>query len=247
MVKRRSIFFRNQVTRFVILFVERAGSTYLTTMLNSHPDILSLGEQLDILAQHGKNAQDQLAWTKKFLTPPLIGRNKARGFKTKLVDILDTDGFARLAKELDCKIILLQRQNSIKAVVSTINAKRLWEKSGYWNLLDESNRMKAFAVDLDMFDEILQTRLKLDEDIENYVQGLQLPTLQLYYEELLQDCDQFLDDIFAFLGVKPRTVKGITKKHTKDDLRKVILNFDEVYAKFKGTEFEPMFNEIVLS
>lgn len=247
MANTRSLFLRNQVTRFVILFVERAGSTYLTTTLNSHPDILSLGEQFDVLKQQGKSAQEQLSWCKEFLTPRLVGRNKARGFKTKLVDVLDPDGFAALLQQQNCKIILLQRRNSIKAVVSTINAKRLWEKSGYWNLLDESNRMPAFEINLELFDELLQTRLKLDREIENYVKNLQLPTLQLYYKDLLEDEDGFINNVFSFLGVKPKPVEGITKKHTKDNLREVILNFDEIYEKYKGTEFEPMFNEVVLS
>ncbi len=247
MADKRSIFLRNQVTKFVILFVERAGSTYLTTLLNSHPDILSLGEQLVVLTQNGADAETQLDWTKKFLTPPIVGRNKARGFKTKHIDISDPNGFTHLVKQLDCKIILLQRQNSIKAVVSTINAQRLWEKSGYWNLLNEENRMSSFSVDPDMFDELLQTRLQLDAEIEQYASNLQLPMLSLYYEDLLRDKNLFLSQIYSFLGVKPKPAEGITKKNTKDDLREVIVNFDELRAKYTNTEFEPMFEEVLIS
>jgi len=247
MANRRSLFMRNQVTKFVTLFVERAGSTYLSTLLNSHPDILSLGEQLVILTQNGADAETQLSWTKEFLTPPIIGRNKARGFKTKHIDILDPIGFSNLIQELGCKIILLQRHNSIKAVVSTINAKRLWEKSGYWNLLNEENRMStSFYIDPDKFDELLQTRLKLDTEIEEYVKNMHLPTLALHYEDLLQDENDFLKLIYSFLNVKPKSAKGITKKNTKDDLREVIQNFDELQVKYKNTEFEPMFEEVLV-
>ena len=88
---RRSIFFKSQVNPFVLLFVERAGSTYLTSLLNSHPDVLALREQFDVLKQAGKGTEAQLAWARELLTPPLIGRNRARGFKTKfdtaLVDL----------------------------------------------------------------------------------------------------------------------------------------------------------------
>ena len=41
------MFLRLQVTPFVILFVERAGSTFLITALKSHPQILALTEKLD--------------------------------------------------------------------------------------------------------------------------------------------------------------------------------------------------------
>lgn len=242
----RSLFMRPQVTRFVMLFVERAGSTYLTTLLNSHPDILAQGEKLDVLKQKGKDAQTQLDWTQDFLTPPLIGRNKARGYKTKLVDVLDRDGFAQLLQKQQCKIIQLQRHNTVKAVVSTLNAKRLWEASGNWNLLNESSRLPAFSVDPDEFENLLQQREEWDRDLETYVKALNLPTLQLYYEELLKNEDAFIQRVFDFLEVKPKPAQGITRKNTRDDLREAIVNFDELHAKYTGTKYGPMFEEVLV-
>jgi LPS sulfotransferase NodH len=242
----RKIFLRHQVTQFVMLFVERSGSTYLTTLLNSHPDILAQGEKLDILKQKGHNAQTQLKWTREFLTPPLIGRNKARGYKTKLKDVLDQDGFAQLIQEMNCKIIQLRRHNSVKAVISTINARRLWEASGNWNLInDDSSRMPAFAVDPDEFANLLQQRKSWDEELEAYVQRLQLPTLALYYEDLLKDEPTFIQNVYSFLEVKPKPAQGITLKHTSDDLRDVIVNFDELYVRYTGTPYQPMFDEVL--
>ena len=243
---RRSIFFRNQVNPFVILFVERAGSTYLITTINSHPEIVAVTEKFDALRQMGKGAQDQLEWAEKFLTPPLIGRNQAIGFKTKLVDVLDRDGFAELLHRYQCRIIQLQRRNSIKAVVSTINARRQWENSGNWNLLNESDRLSAFTVDLDEFSNLLQQREAWDQDVEHYVQRLQLPTLRLFYEDLLEDQDVFIQRAFSFLEVKPQPVQGKTLKNTRDNLREVVLNFDELRAKYVNTPYEPMFDEVLV-
>ncbi len=243
----RSIFFRSQVNPFVILFVERAGSTYLISLLNSHPDILALREQFDVLKQEGKTAQEQLEWARTFLTPPLVGRNRARGFKTKLVDVLDRDGFARLLQELNCKIIQLQRQNSIKAVVSTINARRQYENSGTWNLLKESNRLPGFTVDLDEFNHLLKEREVWDRDLEDYVQHLGLATLTLYYEELLKDEAAFVRRVFSFLEVEPKPAQGITLKNTKDNLREVLLNYDELRARYANTRYEAMFDEVLVA
>ncbi len=147
----QSIFLRNQVTPFVILFVERAGSTYLTSLLDSHSDIVCLREEFAVIKEKGGTANDQQEWAIEFLSPPLIGRLKGKGFKTKLTDIIDPAGFAELITKLSCRVILLQRRNTIKAVVSTINAKRLHEKVGTWNLLNESDRMPAFEIALDDF------------------------------------------------------------------------------------------------
>src|SRR5688572_21453758 len=101
---RNPVVFRFQVTPFVILFVERAGSTYLITALKSHPGVLALTEKLDALRQEGKSAAEQIEWARQFLTPPLVGRHSAIGFKTKTVDILDPDGFARLLRRRGCRI-----------------------------------------------------------------------------------------------------------------------------------------------
>jgi len=243
---KRTIFFRPQVNPFVLLFVERSGSTYLTTLLNSHPDVYAQGEKFDALKQQGKGAREQLEWAEEVLTPPLVGRNKARGFKTKTMDILDPDGFAELMRRRQCKIIQLQRRNLVKAVVSTVNAKRLWEQSGTWNLLNEKNRLSEFTVTPDVFDELLQQRIQWDDELESYVQSLHLPTLKLNYEELLTDEAGFISRIYSFLALKPKPAHGITLKNTKDDLRHVLLNFNDLRVKYAGTPYQAMFDEILL-
>lgn len=238
--------FRFQVTPFVILFVERAGSTYLVTSLKSHPDVLARTEKLDALRQEGKSAEEQLVWAREFLTPPLVGRHRAVGFKTKLVDVLDRDGFARLLQERGCRIIRLQRRNAVKAVVSTLNARRQHEVSGNWNLLDESTRLPPFEVDPGEFDVLLREREALDRDLEQYVSGLQLPTLTLMYEDLLQDQEAFVARTLSFLGVGADSTPGATLKNTRDDLRQAIVNFDQLRTRYSGTPYEPMFDEVLL-
>jgi len=242
----RPIVFRFQVTPFVVLFVERAGSTYLITALKSHPDVLARTEKLDALRQEGKSAAEQLEWADSFLTPPLVGRHRAIGFKTKLVDVLDRDGFARVLAQRGCRIVQLQRRNAVKAVISTINARRQWQKSGNWNLLSESTRLEPFLVDPDEFNRLLEEREALDADLDGYVQRLRRPTLQLYYEDLLQDEDGFVRRTLGFLNCNAKPQQGSTLKNTKDDLREAILNFDQLRTRYAGTRYEPMFDEVLV-
>jgi LPS sulfotransferase NodH len=237
--------FRFQVTPFVILFVERAGSTYLITALKSHPTVVALTEKLDALRQEGKSAAEQLTWARSFLTPPLVGRHRAIGFKSKTVDILDPTGFAALLRERRCKIVRLQRGNSVKAVVSTLNARRQYRVSGNWNLLSESTRLPSFEVDFGEFDALLHEREQLDRDLERYVEDLRLPTLALTYEDLLADQHAFVGRTLAFLGVEAQAAPGATLKNTRDDLREAVLNFDALRAQYRGTRFEPMFDEVL--
>lgn len=241
-----TFYLRNEVVKFVVLFVERSGSTYLATLLDSHPNIHALREQFASLMQEGKGAKEQLMWASAFYTPSFLGRNRAYGFKTKMVDILDKDGFAKLLKENDTRILALTRRNTVKGVVSTINAKRLWEKTGNWNLLNESDRTKEFSINPEKFKMLLNEREQWDRELNSYVARLELPTLDLFYEDLLRDEQEFITKVFDFLGVKARPVEGRTLKHTKDDLRQVITNFDELRSFFTGTQYEPMFDEILI-
>ncbi len=240
------IYFQPQVTRFVTLFVERSGSTYLATLLAAHPDILSRREEFSQLRQRGQDGAGQLAWAREFFTPPLFGNHKAYGFKTKIVDILDPNGFAQLLHQSHCHIIQLHRQNAVKAVVSTINAKRLYEVSGNWNLLNEADRMSAFSVDLEEFERLLQQRKEWDDELENFVKPLHLPTLKLFYEDMLLDESAFMHKVFDFIRVRYAPVKGKTLKNTQDNLREAILNFDELREKYTGTIYESMFSEVLV-
>lgn len=241
------MFLRLQVTPFVILFVERAGSTFLITALKSHPQILALTEKLDAMRKEGKTAADQLEWTRSILTPPMVGPHRAMGFKTKLLDVLDPEGFAAILRERKCRIIQLQRRNTVKAVVSTINAKRQWEVSGNWNLLSESTRLPAFAVDPAEFESLLAQREEWDRQVEDYTERLQLPTLRLWYEDLLADETAFVDKAVTFLTGESRQLQGSTLKNTGDDLKTAILNFDDLRQRYAGTRYESMFDEVQVS
>jgi LPS sulfotransferase NodH len=239
-------YFRNQVTPYVILFIERDGSTYLTSLLTSHPDIEAIYERFAVLKQKNASGPEQLAWAKDFFTPPLLGKKKALGFKTKLVDILDVDGFTNLLKQKNIKIIQMRRRNRVKAVVSRINARRLYEASGNWNLYKDADRMPAMEIDPDQFAEYLAEREAADDELQAYVDQLNLPTLKIVYEELLVDKQGVLDKIFAFLNIPSKPVQEKTLKNTSDDLRDAVLNFDQLRSQYAGTIYESMFDEVLV-
>lgn len=240
----RPVYFRNEITRYVLFLVARVGSTYLTSLLNSHANVTAAGEALRDLEEEG--AEAQLQWARDFLNPPLVSRNAAMGFNVKLVHLVDPAAFAELLYEEECKIIHLRRRNRIKAVVSRLNGRRLYKRTGMWGLFDESERPGAFHVDPEEFDEFLKHRERVDAELENYVKSLELPTLNLFYEDLLADEDEFLDGVFTFLNVPAKPVEGKTLKITSDDLRDVLLNFDEIRANYVGTEYEAMFDEVLV-
>jgi LPS sulfotransferase NodH len=239
-------YLRPQVTAYVILFIERDGSTYLTSMLMEHPEIQAEYEKFAVLRQQGAHGKEQLAWLDDFLTPPWLGKKAALGFKTKLVDVLDMNGFTHLLERKHCHIIQMRRRNMVKAVVSRINARRLYEASGNWNLYKESDRLPPLDVDLDQFDQFLEERRQADQALDDYVTGLNLPKIKVEYEDLLVNRDRVMNELFAFIRVQPQQLKGKTLKNTQDDLREVVLNFDDLRTRYAGTVYESMFDEVLV-
>jgi len=197
-----------------------------------------------MMRQKGLGAKEQLDWARSFFTPALIGRVAAVGFKTKIVDVLDREGFAQLLTEKRCHIIRMRRRNRVKAVVSRINARRLYEASGKWNLYKVEDRQPPMTIDPGEFDAYLKERESADAQLENYVRHLGLPTLKIFYEDLMLDPDAVLRSVCAFLRVKPHPLVGKTLKHTSDNLRDVVLNFDELRGRYLG-EYEAMFDEVL--
>lgn len=237
------LYLRGQTTQFVILFLERDGSTYLTSLLMSHPNVKAVYERFAVMKKKGSSGKDQLQWASCFFTPSWIGRYGALGFKTKIVDVLDPVGFAHLLRDVNGRIIQLHRRNHVKAVVSKINARRLHDRSGKWNLYDESDRMPPLRVAADDLDHLLFERSVAERRLNEYVATINLPTLKIAYEDLLRDRDGTLAGVFSFLRIPNRLVESHTLKHTSDNLREVLLNFDELWERHRDTEYGPMFDE----
>lgn len=237
---------RRRITRFVILFPGRVGSTFLVSALDAHPDIEAKGERLDPLRADGAAAQ--LDWTRRYLRGPVVNRHRAVGFKTKLRDVVDQDAFGTLLHDLDARIILLDRRNDVKHVVSRITARELKDTTGRWNRYagDGGGRAGAVRIDPDDFDERLRAVVAEKASIVDYVGRLGLPSLYVDYEDLLAEPDATFGAVLRFLGLPSTPMTGATVKNTSDNLRDVIENFDEVRARYAGTPYEAMFDEVLV-
>lgn len=235
---------RRSVTRFVVLFPGRSGSTYVISALDAHPQISAKGEVLDPLRPEGPEAQ--LDWTRRYFRGRFVNRNRAVGFKTKLRDVLDQDGFARILDEFDARLVYLDRRNDVKHAISRITARRLKDTTGRWNRYDGDARLDAFPVDPADFEERLEAVEAEKATIAEYVGTLDRPLLHLDYEDLLAEPTATFHQLLGFLGLPPAPIRGTTLKNTSDDLREVVTNFDELRARYAGTRYAPMFDEILV-
>ena len=235
------------VSRFVVLFEGRSGSTYLVEALDSHPDIRAEREEFARLAKQVKDRDAepsiQVEWAREFYSTESCAGSRAVGFKTKWKDILEPEAFASFLRESGIRVILLHRRNRIKLLVSLFRAMRLEEETGDWNLYDERSRQAPITIDARAFAERLAATEGRHDALLSYAGGLGVPTLELYYEELLGNEQAVFDRVCRFLSVPYRPLAGNTRKHTSDDLRDAVVNFEALRSAYVGTPFEAMFDE----
>lgn len=236
---------RRSVRPFVLLFPGRVGSTYLVTALHQHPDVRAEGERLDALRPRG--AAYQLAWADRFLRGPLLGRHRAVGFKTKLRDVLDPDGFTAVLARRGARVVVLGRRNDVKHAISRVTAKALYETTNRWNRYGQTAPSGPVHVDVEKFDRRLRRIAEDKAAIERYAAGLAVPVMTLDYEDLLADHDRAVTGVLDFLGVRRIALRGLTHKNTSDDLRDVVVNYDELRARYAGTPYETMFDDSVVT
>lgn len=239
------LYLRRSVTPFVILFEGRTGSSYLVTSLSKHPNVRAGWEELVQMKALGHESQAE--WTRKALTAPMIGRFGAVGFKTKLRDIADPIQFSQLLRERNVRIIHMQRRNRVKVAISEINCNVLHARTGSYNVYKKDDRLPPIRIEVAEFRSTLAMREQLDSDLKRFVDDLHLPTLDIYYENILLDEPNTLKAIYEFIGVTPRMTKGASYKNTSDDLRSALLNFEELKASVSGTPYEDMFDEVLVN
>lgn len=234
----------DELTRFVVLFEGRSGSTYLIESLASHPQIRAEKEILATLKQRVDRGtaepNAQLRAVEELFAPGQHEYNVV-GFKTKLKDILDWENLAEVLQKLDTRIILLQRRNRIKLLVSLMNAMQLNEATGDWNLYNESDRQPMIHIDVGEFKQWLDRTEQSNAYLNSYARQLQLPLFEVFYEDIFENAGETFERTCQFLDVPYRSLRGSCIKNTSDDLREVVENFDELKAAFAGTQYEDMF------
>jgi hypothetical protein len=205
--------------------------------LRSHPDAHVCGEEL---VDHLRN--NQMERIRKFLVEEPHGTMRASGFKTKYADIGDKNAFRDLLSSLDARLIVLERRNLVKQVVSFCTGEKLYEATGDWNLYDgQKPSNDKIEVPTGIFDRELQRMTEGQEQLTRFASSLRRPTLYIYYEDLIRDPEEVFGWVTRFLSLSPTTFEPKTEKNTSDDLSEVLNNYYELKAHYEGTRYEQMF------
>ena len=242
----------------------RAGSSMLVHLLRSHPDVCSHDEVFSAPGTIGgmtgtyliKRRADpifgnRLAAEKdrnpiKFLYKVVLDLQgkKAVGFKLKHDELVLSEYKVlrdEIASDLDFRIIHLRRQNLLRRFLSHYVANRITHTT----LLVEGQPPIAEVppVKLDPLDceQDFETILKREAEFRELFARHR--SFSLSYEEMVERDPEKMVGLQHFLGVSPRELTTTTKKLGNDDLRRAIVNFDELRSYFASSPFSSFFED----
>ena len=244
-----NIFSNSQKTNFFICFFERSGSTMLTKLLDSHPDIRCFHEVFHMVVTNEKPRVKRKHETKENALALLrqvfhAGPEKIRGFKFKYP--IQYEQYSEIKEYLydnkdTIRLIFLKRNNLLKNAISKQNQKRLIGK-GLPSNLDRNNFVQLDKLELDIDSAFKYMRMKQSIDKEYMAEMKTFKNFKLIqYEDLTQTTLDVMNEVYDFLGAKKVEkieAEDVTLKITDNNIENAISNFDELVEKIKGTEFE---------
>ncbi|XP_057860560.1 uncharacterized protein LOC131069218 isoform X2 [Cryptomeria japonica] len=240
---------------FAILSMQRSGSGWFETLLNSHPNISSHGEifsvkerrqnfstisqtldtvyNLDWFSSASKNECTAAVGLKWMLNQGAMEYNR------EVVEYFKKRGVS---------VILLFRRNILRRLISVLanaydrSAKQLnGTHKSHVHSKQEAVLLAAYKPLINVT--FLQTNLQRIEEVTDDAVKFFKSTrhMILYYEDLIKD--QMMREVEEFLKVPPHKLESRQVKIHTLPLSEQIENRDEVYKKLKGTKYEVFMEE----
>jgi uncharacterized protein YdcH (DUF465 family) len=243
--------------KFLLLSRGRMGSNFLLTLLNNHPELVCYFEPFRkkfkekrrlAIEQDGKHYLEY-NFFKPF--PKYINAVGIKMFYTHgRYPQLDESNtgitsygpvWDYFVERLSIKVIQLTRANLLRVYLSEQKAKQ----SGDWHNFRGSNKFKnnIGPIELDYehcrkaFQHIKQREMEFSELFRGHEK------LDIQYDQLTTNRQETLREIQRFLGVTELHLTTPLMKQNSDSLADNITNYEELKAKFKGSEWEHFFEE----
>ncbi|MBP9191367.1 MAG: hypothetical protein KBF96_02340 [Ignavibacteria bacterium] len=226
--------------KFLIYTRGRTGSTVLTDLLNCHPDIFCDVEIFNFLYSGSKVKFPEM-YIKSCSKRAAKHGKSVYGFKVKIAQLRYEHGYdnydeilSNLHKE-GYKFLYLKRENYFRHKLSNII-------SAQTRIFHLKNGDKNTQVKINVDCEQLMEGIEYGEVVnKTELENLKnINHLTITYEnDLIVNSrhQETADKIFNYLGLETVKVKTDLKRIVPEDLKEVILNYDEVYDYFKDTVY----------
>jgi hypothetical protein len=229
-------FFRSRAyTPFLLLAYPRSGSAWLHTALNSHPHILSVGEEL--AAEYGK--ADGLQNLTYYFKRPHSKQVKALGSKLFYEQAYTETGLAfwKYWRDQQLPVVHLLRRNILRIALSEELARTHREWTAVKGARQPDTRAKAIAI----LPEVLLQRMGHIEHLQQVfsTQLKEYPAaLTIWYEDLLQQPEEQFEAIQRFLGLEPQPLFSFLRRQNPEPLQQLVLNYAEIQQELQGSRWE---------
>ena len=234
--KRDAIFGNTDYDKFVIVTRSRTGSNLLKSLLNSHPEIIAEGELFRRL--EGRSCKE--IWDNTF--SPKSKKIKYIGFKLFYYHPLDSDDkevWEFIKSDRNIKIIHLTRENILRTVVS----REIADKTNAWTNKGNKNITKnGKQIELDIDYCLSEFELTKNSEEKTKVDFADHDFIQLSYEDLSDDKQKVMNELFQFLSVDSVNVSSSYKKQNVEKLKDLVTNYDKVYEQLEKTKWANFLN-----
>lgn len=245
----------NPYQKFIILTTARTGSSHLVYLLDSHPNIVSMGEiynevkiwnlpEKSLLRKipHLKKLRDWQpeAFLKFLIFHKYPSQIKAVGFKLLYIQTQDSPGkklLRYISAQNEIKIIHLKRMNMLEMFISNLMA----IKTGIWTSNDGRYPKIRFSIkpaECQVFFMYVEAQQKLFSRLFRYHQ-----ILDVSYENLVDKPQYEFNSIQTFLGVKTHQLMPKIQKLNHRAMRDIVSNYEPLKQQFRKTKWSKFFYE----
>ena len=249
----------NKPTYFCIVTTARSGSTWVATLLNSHPEIKSLEEPF-IWRANRPNWNEEIPTYYEysngkggihiFTTFNYINLMKSQYFENATGAV----GFKVMYNHLSrnplilaklvtsrFKLIHLVRENYLDILISRTSAKesKIFH-STHMSGSDSGKFKKGVELEISTLRTNLTRYRRNAKFIRLLLKAIPLPVHEIRYEEMAADREKVLKSVSKYLSVPFSTdyFHSDLKRLQAGDYRNKIINYEEVKNALRDTEFE---------
>lgn len=233
-----------RTNRFLIIGLPRSGTTYLMTLLNSHPDVYCSGEQFNPYAIVGLGddaRSDRGAIVQRDRDPvrhfeAFFARNRSRadcvGLKYMIghtATILD-----HLSATPDIKILHVHRENRLAQAASYAKAikTKIWAQSR-----DQEFSRAKLGISPHYFKQLIDEAKTQDKLFQHFVRQLPNPILSIEYVGMF--AGEFHGCVCDFLGIHRHPgLRSNLGKQGNDSIIDRFENRDEIASYFSAIGHE---------
>jgi len=244
--------------KFVVLGIQRTGTTLIRTTLNSHPKVLCAGEVF-MVRKIGRSAypgedgypaylkDSPKRWLKHYLQRSAntfsyldhlysLNGYKAIGFKFMTSHFKRFPAVVPYIVDNQIKVINVVRENVLKTLLSrrTAERRRLYHTTKTISQSKIELATSSLLSDLARIQQDGQRWEKLLGDYDHY--------FKVSYENFMRNKQQESKRMLDFLDVDFAVVESDLVKINPDNLDALIKNYNEVKEKLTGTAFEYCLN-----